>query len=194
MTILLSFPLYSPHVDAQPLQTIYNTKMPSIVRVAVRKDNDPRGEILWVQTLGFKEYCEDVLPNEWMPSWSTESLRAGAIAIKMFGWYHTLHPVTENGMTFDVDNTTNFQQFKYQSGTYVTDKAVNDTWKQVYVPSSGEIKQLDYRAGVAHSSNAWYDGSNMMSQWGSQYRASVGGLAHLDILRLYYLDRTAQWI
>lgn len=167
-------------------QTIYNTAYPSTIRVAIRSYNNPIGPILYVQTLGFEEYCEDVLPNEWLPTWNAEALKAGAIAVKMFAWYHTMHPTTESGFTYDVDNTTNFQEFKYLSGRPETDTAVRDTWNMVYVPSDGTIKELDYRMGSPNSDNRWYNGTYIMSQWGSQYWANTAKLTFENILNLYY--------
>ncbi len=169
------------------VHTIYNTKMPSVIRVAVRENNDPRGRILWVQTLGFQEYCEDVLPNEWMPSWERESLRAGAMAIKMFGWFHSMHPVTIDGQTFDVDNTVNFQEFKYKSGTFETNQAIRELWPYAYTSSSGEIIELDYRAGIPRNPNWEYRGADRMAQWGSQYWAARRR-TYLSILQFYYTD------
>lgn len=174
--------------------TIYNTSYPSVVRVAIRSYNNPVGPILYVQTLGFQEYCKDVLPNEWFPSWSPQALDAGAIAIKMFAWYHTLHPITIDGFTFDVDNTTNFQQFKYLSGQYVTDKAMDSTWNTVYVPPNGDIQELDYRSGTPNNENAWFDGTNLMSQWGSEYWGSVGKLTFSQILHLYYPSLVQKYV
>lgn len=181
-------------VHAQVVQTIYNTTMPSVIRVAIRANNNPWGPILWVQTVGFEEYCDDVLPNEWLPSWDSETLRAGAIAVKMFAWYHSLHPVSQGGWVYDVDNTTRYQEFKYLSGMAATDKAVSDTWNVAYVPSTGEIKALDYRAGSAYSSNWWFDGTNIMSQWGSQYWGSVAKLTFPEILNVYYPGYQIRWV
>ncbi|MCF8564808.1 hypothetical protein LLE49_08705 [Alicyclobacillus tolerans] len=166
-------------------QTIYTTKEPTVVRVAIRAYNNPRGSILWVQTVGFQEYCSDVLPNEWMPGWPVESLKAGAVAIKMFAWYHTLHPVTIDGFTFDVDNTTNFQEFKYMTGTPATNAVIREMWPYAFTTPNGDINQLDYRAGFPLSANWFFGGSQMMSQWGSQYLATQGW-TYLRILNFYY--------
>ncbi|RIV22853.1 hypothetical protein D2Q93_08950 [Alicyclobacillaceae bacterium I2511] len=180
-------------VKAQPLQTIYNTPQPTVVRVAIRAFNNPWGPILWVQTVGFQEYCSDVLPNEWMPDWNPQALEAGALAAKMFAWYNTLHPVTHQGFTYDVDNTTNYQYFKDLSGTPQTDAAVQAVWNMAYVPPSGEILPLDYRSGWHDGPNWVFVGSTFMSQWGSQYLASVGH-TFLQILNLYYPNRQLRWV
>lgn len=175
-------------------QTIANTGYPAVIRVAIRAYNNPVGPILYVQTLGFQEYCEDVLPNEWFPSWNVESLKAGAIAVKMFAWYHTLHPVTTDGFTYDVDNTDNFQQFKYLSGHPVTNQAIQETWNTVFVPPGGEIKQLDYRAGFPNRENRAFLESGVMAQWGSEYWGRVAKINFLNILNLYYPSYSVQYI
>jgi len=41
-----------------------------------------------VTTVNFNTYVQDVLPNEWIPSWPSEALKAGAVAAKMF-WLET---------------------------------------------------------------------------------------------------------
>lgn len=183
------FAFGSSRAPAQQVSTIYNTPVPSVIRVAIRAYNNPYGPIMWVQTVGFQEYCSDVLSNEWMSSWSPEALRAGAIAIKMFAWHHTLHPVTNAGWTYDVDNTTNYQEFKYMTGTSQTDQAVQDTWRIVYTPTNGEILPLDYRSGIPFNPNWMYVGSNIMSQWGSEYWASTAGMSYTSVLNLFYPGR-----
>ncbi|MCL6515438.1 SpoIID/LytB domain-containing protein [Alicyclobacillus sp.] len=183
---------------ARAEQTIYNTPLPSTIRVAIRAENpsgesDPRGRILWVQTVPFDEYCEDVLPNEWVPSWHIEALKAGAMAVKMFAWYHHLHPVTIDGFTFDVDNTVNFQTFRYWSRQPETNAAVRAVHNAVYVKPNGEIIELNYRAGYRNSPNWQYRNAQKMAQWGSEYWAERGR-NWVQILQFYYMDRTLRWI
>jgi len=179
--------------EAMAVQTVDNTSLPSVIRVAIRGLNpsgepDPRGRILWVQTLPFEQYCQDVLPNEWVPSWDIESLKAGAMAIKMFAWYHHLHPVTVDGFTFDVDNTVNFQHFRYFSRQPDTNAAFNAIRRYVYVKPSGEIIELNYRAGIRDDPNWEYRNAQKMSQWGSEYWA-MKGRTYEQILQFYYLNR-----
>ncbi|GMA58643.1 hypothetical protein GCM10025858_31460 [Alicyclobacillus sacchari] len=138
----------APNVEAA--QTIYNTSMPSVMRVAIRENNasgepDPRGRIIYVQAVPFVTYCEDVLPNEWFPSWRPEALK-GAMAVKMFAWYHHLHPVTIDGYTFDVDNTTNFQHFQDLSSQPTTNAAFAAIQNVAYTRPNGEIIELNYSA------------------------------------------------
>jgi peptidoglycan hydrolase-like amidase len=158
---------------------------PAVIRVAIRAYNNPWGPILWVQTVGFQDYCANVLPNEWFPSWSPQALQAGAMAVKMFGWYHTQHPVTVDGFTFDVDNTTNFQEYKFLSGLPSTDQAVAAIWPYAYVGAQGQVYELPYRSGLPNEANWEFAASGKMAQWGSQYLAQ-SGFSYLRILRFYY--------
>lgn len=178
---------------AHAAQTIYNTSVPSVIRVAIRENNssgepDPRGRITYVQSVPFLRYCEDVLPNEWFPSWQPESLKAGAMAVKMFAWYHHLHPVTIDGFTFDVDNTTNFQHFRFMSSQPTTNAAFAAIAKEAYTKPNGEIIELNYRAGIENNPNWEYRNAQKMSQWGSEYWA-VKGQTFTQILQFYYQNR-----
>ncbi|MDP9727505.1 SpoIID/LytB domain-containing protein [Alicyclobacillus tolerans] len=182
-----------PAVHAQVTYTITNTAKPSVIRVAIRENNpwgepDPRGRILYVQTVPFDQYCRDVLPNEWIPSWSPEALKAGAMAVKMFAWYHHLHPITLDGFTFDVDNTVNFQTFRYLSNQPETDAALNAIKNLAYVQPDGTIIELNYRAGIPNNPNWQYRNAQKMAQWGSEYWAAKGQ-TYLQILQFYYMNR-----
>lgn len=181
-----------PSAQAQVFR-IGSAGFPSVIRVAIRENNasgeaDPRGRIIYVQTVNFDQYCRDVLPNEWYPSWSVASLEAGAIAVKMFGWYHRLHPVTVGGFTFDVDNTVNFQTYREQSEQDSTDRAYYVTRSLAYVPPSLEIQELNYRAGYENNPNWQYRNAGKMAQWGSEYLASLGRTP-LQILQFYFTGR-----
>ncbi len=64
------------------------TTPPGVIRVWVTGSNvcDPQatGKVVSVD---FKQYVKHVLPNEWFASWPQESLRAGAMAAKGYGWH-----------------------------------------------------------------------------------------------------------
>ncbi|MCL6453605.1 MAG: SpoIID/LytB domain-containing protein [Alicyclobacillus sp.] len=195
---LLTWWMPSATPTAHALQTVDNTPLPSVIRVAIRENNpngepDPRGRIVWVQTVPFDTYCKDVLPNEWMPGWNIEALKAGAMAVRMFAWFHHLHPVTIDGFTFDVDNTTNFQSFRYLSDQPQTNRAVDEVRKFAYVKPDGAIIELNYRAGYENNPNWQYRNAQKMAQWGSEYWAEQGR-NWLQILQFYYMDRTLRQI
>jgi peptidoglycan hydrolase-like amidase len=183
---------YIQQAEAQ-LHHISKTPYPKTLRVAVRENNisgtpDPRGRIIYVMNVNFEQYVRDVLPNEWMPSWHSESLKAGALAVKMFAWYHHLHPIKISGYTFDVDNTVNFQVYRENTHQPDTDAAFASTRNLAYVERNGNIFELNYRAGYENDPNWQYRNAQKMSQWGSQYWA-VRGRTYLQILQFYYEGR-----
>lgn len=191
--ILVTASLVTPGQAAAKKHFLKTTPYPKAIRVAVRENNpwghpDPRGRILYVKTYRFDDYLQNVLPNEWLPSWEDNSLRAGAIATKMFAWYHHLNPIKQSGFTFDVDNTVNFQAFVERTNQPETDAALKGTGHLAYVKKDGEIFELNYRAGYQGTPNAQYRNAQKMSQWGSQYWAERGK-SPIEILQYYYEGR-----
>ncbi len=177
------------HAEAQVFN-LNNTGFPSNIRVAIRENNpwgepDPRGAIIYVRTVNFDQYCRNVLPNEWFPTWRPAALEAGAIAVKMFAWYHHIHPITIGGFTFDVDNTVNFQLYRAQSEQSATDQAYYQSRSLAFVNPNLEITELPYRAGYPNSPNWQYRNAQKMSQWGSEYLAELGRTP-IEILNFYY--------
>lgn len=200
LTGALALVLFSaaPAFAQQQRQTIYTSPYPSTIRVAIRESRpdgepDPRGRIIYVKTVGFDQYVFDSLPNEWVPSWGQEALQAGAMAVKMFSWYHVLNPVTIDGWDFDVDNTTNFQTYREGNRFSDTNLAHLRVRSLAYVEPDGTINELNYRAGYEGGPNWEYRNSQMMSQWGSKYWADQG-YDMLRILQWYYQGRQLQRI
>lgn len=170
--------------------TLAEVAYPQAIRVAIRESRpggepSPRGRIIWVKTTGFDEYQRNVLPNEWLPSWHPESLKAGAVAVKMFAWYHTLNPTVTDGFSYDVDNTTNFQAYREGRRTAPTDAAIAQTRRMAFVERTGEMAPTYYRAGYARQPNWQYRNRNKMAQWGSHYWAERGQ-NYVQILQWYY--------
>lgn len=79
-----------------------------------------------VVTMDFNSYVKNVLPNEWPHWWPVESLKAGAVAVKMYGWYW----IARGGKWSDADVTdsTCDQRFRQGSSNPSTDRAVDATW------------------------------------------------------------------
>jgi peptidoglycan hydrolase-like amidase len=175
-------------------RTVYNAPYPSAIRVAIRESRpsgepNPRGRIIYVKTVPFDTYLFNSVPNEWVPSWNSEALQAGSMAIKMFAWYHVLHPTKLDGWEYDLDNTTNFQTYREGNRFRDTDQAYLRTRNLAYAMPDGTIVELNYRAGYQGGPNWEYRNANMMSQWGTKYWAEKGRNM-LGILQWYYQGRT----
>lgn len=178
---------------AQAPVTLAEVPYPTTIRVAIRESRpggepDPQGRILYVADYDFDYYGKNVLPREWYPGWEMNALQAGAVAIKMFAWYHVLNPVVMDGYEFAVDNTVNFQVF-IEGQMYDDTNAAWDSMRPyAYVAQNGEIIELNYRAGFQDDPNWQYRNAQKMAQWGSQYWARQGRTA-LQILQFYYEGR-----
>ena len=85
-----------------------------------------------VETVDFRTYVKNVLSREWISTWTTESLRSGALAVKNYGWYQVLHwrgYVNEDGKCFDVFDSTRDQHYDPTRPTYASmASAVDATW------------------------------------------------------------------
>ena len=139
-----------------------------------------------VERVDFKTYVKNVLPNEWPASWRRESLRAGAVAVKNFGWYHALHSIkkTSDGRCFDVYDSTASQVYRPGSATASTNAAVNDTWG-TRVLRNGHILQTQFCSNAKACGHR--PAGSSMSQTGSQQLAGQGK-SYRTILRYYYSD------
>jgi hypothetical protein len=141
-----------------------------------------------VETVNFRAYVKNVLSREWISSWTTESLRSGAVAVKSYAWYQVLHwrgYVNEAGECFDVFDSTRDQHYDPTRPTYTTMAAAVDATWTTRVLRSNRIFPTYYNAGVAAdpcgaNANGW-----QMLQWGTQ-ACGLAGLSAAQILATYY--------
>jgi len=136
-----------------------------------------------VDRVSFNYYVKNVLPKEWIPSWPKASLQAGAMAVKSFGWWHTLHSTFRNGAgCFDVYDSTSSQVYVPGSATARTSAAVDATWNK-RISRGGKIMKTQYCRDTT-SCPGWVTG-NWMSQVGSRDKANAGW-SYSRILQAYY--------
>ena len=143
-----------------------------------------------VDTVDFRTYAQNVLSREWISSWTTESLRAGALAVKNYAWYQVLHwrgYTNEAGQCFDVFDTTRDQHYDPSRPTYASmAAAVDATWTTLAL-RNGRIFATYYNAGdwnepCGANVNGW-----QMFQWGSQ-ACGLAGLNAAQIMATYYAN------
>lgn len=141
-----------------------------------------------VETVDFRAYLKNVLSREWISSWTTESLRAGALAVKDYAWYQVLHwrgYVSASGECFDLFDTTRDQVYDPSRPIYAPmAAAVDATWTTLAL-RSGSIVPTYYNAGGANepcgaNANGW-----QMFQWGSQ-ACGLEGRSAAQIMSVYY--------
>ncbi len=130
-----------------------------------------------VETIDFKEYVKHVLPNEWIPSWPWESLRAGAMAAKMYAWYW----IALGGKWNDADvyDSTCDQVYNPAVSYASTNQAVDDTWNW-RLTRADQLIQTQYRAYEYQCGSA-----DCMGQWDSRDLA-LSGWTWDEILFSFY--------
>ncbi|MFF0311071.1 SpoIID/LytB domain-containing protein [Streptosporangium sp. NPDC004379] len=154
-----------------------HTRMPTTILVYRKSLNR-------VERVDFRTYVKNVLPNEWPSYWPRESLRAGAIAVKNFGWRWALKSTkkTPSGQCYDVTDSTSSQMYKPNSATAATNAAVDATWG-TRMTRNGEIFKAQYCSTSTKCSD-WVTG-DWMSQTGSRDKARAGW-GYSRILKYYY--------
>jgi len=141
-----------------------------------------------VDTVDFRAYVKNVLSREWISSWTTESLRSGALAVKNYAWYQVLHwrgYTNAAGQCFDVFDSTRDQHYDPTRPTYASmGAAVDATWGTLAL-KNGRIFATYYNAGSVNeacgaNANGW-----QMFQWGTQ-ACGLAGKSAAQILAIYY--------
>lgn len=150
-----------------------------------------------VDVIPLEKYVKGVLPHEWIRSWHTESLKAGAIAIRTYAasWIR-------NGGKYtcaDLDDTTASQVYKDEFFA-VTNSAVDAT-ANTFVMKNGLPVVAEYSAengnptatGVSEPLCAGKPRNGHgrgACQWGSQRWASTSGKSATWIVEHYYPGAT----
>ncbi len=141
-----------------------------------------------VETVDFRTYVKNVLSREWISSWTTESLRSGALAVKNYAWYQVLHwrgYVNAAGQCFDVFDSTRDQHYDPSRPTYASMAAAVDATWATLAHRNGRLFATYYNAGQVHEScgaraNGW-----QMFQWGTQ-ACGLDGRSAAEIMAIYY--------
>lgn len=150
-----------------------------------------------VDVISLEKYVRGVLPHEWIRSWHSESLRAGAIAIRTYAANWIM-----NGGKYtcaDLDDTTASQVYKDEFFA-VTDTAVNGT-ANAFVMQNGVPVFAEYSAENGHPTATGVQDSLCAGrarqghgrgtcQWGSQRWASQSARSSTWIMEHYYPGAT----
>lgn len=160
----------------------FNLPFPQQIRVYITSAG-------YVSTVATWSYVKDVLPNEWHGSDPVEALKAGAIAVKEYAWYHHYYP-TINGSRHQADLIDTPQDQKYvwlsrnNPGCGNSNTACDAIYRWAIVNSSGNVFETNYQKTPR---------SGWMSQDGSVNLAKQG-YSWISILQYYYKNITKQYI
>ncbi len=141
-----------------------------------------------IETVDFRAYTKNVLSREWIGSWTTESLRSGALAVKHYAWYQVLHWrgwVNSAGACFDVRDDTYDQVYDPTKATWSSAAAAVDATWGTRVLRNGSIFPTYYNAGSANEACGVNTTGWKLWQWGSQ-ACGLAGKTAAQIMVIYY--------
>jgi hypothetical protein len=140
-----------------------------------------------VQTVNFRTYVQVTFGHEWPGYWPAETLKAGAVAVKQYGWYRAMHwrgKTDRLGNCYDVVDYWADQVYQPEKYSPTTQhlRAVTATW--AITLRKAAFFAPGYWAGEKVACGANADGLRMY-QW-SAYDCGLRGYAMEWILRRYY--------
>ena len=138
-TILGTIPNITKGITNASIAYASSSSLPSTIRVL-------RLSTGTVDTIDFKLYTKRVLPQEWIASWPSESLKAGAMAVKTYAWYW-IEQGGRHPPDADVCDGTHCQVYKEQTYS-ATNDAVEATWLRG-MKQSGALFNAQYWDGRA---------------------------------------------
>jgi hypothetical protein len=149
-----------------------------------------------VEVVDFNEYVKNVLPNEWYLSWPYESLRAGAMAVKMYAWQLT----AAGGRYDDADVFNSVCDQVYIPGVeyYRTNNAIDFTWDwRLTHTDNGTLFRTHYLSHYSYCEDYGWQGY-CMGQWETYWHSEGNnGLEKLtwdEMLFKYYWDSELSYI
>ena len=140
-----------------------------------------------VETVNFYAYVQYVMAAEYYSTWPIETLKAGAVAVKQYGWYYTMHyrGGYAGGRCYDVVDTWRDQVYSPATKAPLASHraAVAASWPYS-LRKSGSFLTTFYAAGSKVSCGSNSNGYRLY-QW-SAYDCGRRGATLEWILRRYY--------
>jgi len=139
----------------------------------------------FTKSIDFYYYVKNVLPNEWGYSseWLDKSLQSGALAVKMYGWYHVYHPKwpSYNAAVKDNIPSSNYfpdQTFEVVSEQDRTTQAINAVGGIGVDRADGLLFETQHwqgyeREGGQYGGTMWQLGTKYWAEQGKGYTYMV---------------------
>jgi hypothetical protein len=148
----------------------------------------------YVEVVPFKKYVQIVLAAEWPPTWLAAALQTGAVAVKQYGWYYSMHwrGGTAHAACYDVSDNNNDQIYQPESRTPSAAQlsAIEATWTKS-VTKNGSFVMMGYRSGASVACGADRDGYHLYQH--SSLACARAGMTVDQILHVYFDSGVAIW-
>ena len=192
----MALPSSAPTVEAATACTNWKSTYtpPTTIRV-LRSYGAASGK---VQVVPFRAYVENVLAWEWPEAYPTQALRAGAVAVKQYGWYYARTwrgGKTSSGACYDVKDTSVDQIYRPETRSAGPNqlKAVAMTWnlsiRRTRNGVPGKFILTGYSPGSIATCGAERNGYRLYQR--GVKACAKAGLTYEQIARIYY-GRTLQ--
>lgn len=138
-----------------------------------------------VVSVRFDLYVARVVSSEWNRV-HAELRLAGAVAVKQYAWWKTMHPRHSPAGCFDVHNDTRDQIYHVKTPPGYIWQAVRATW-DVTLLRDGQLFMTGYRTGQHRRCGVDATGYKLFAR--SATRCANNGRSWQEILRIYYGPR-----
>jgi hypothetical protein len=156
------------------------TRPPNSIRVLRRRTGR-------VTRVPFRHYVVTVMGKEWPSYLPQPVIEAGAVAVKQYGWYHTISRAHRSGrgQCFDVRDGVSDQLYKPGKARVRPDHraAASKTWN-VRLLKNGRLFMTGYRRGSGVRCGRDHTGYKLYAR--SATNCARRGYSYLQILRRYY--------
>jgi hypothetical protein len=174
---------------------------PATIRVLrTKRSKTPKKVAGTVQEVDFRDYVGVVIAAEWPEHYPIETLKAGAIAVKQYGWFYTrvyrgkTVKVDGERVCYDVIDNTIDQVYYPERWTASRKhhKAINSTWditlrKYKASTKSSKFFMTGYRNGTSGTCGAEVTGYKLYQRGAKDCGAN--GLTFREILSIYLKPR-----
>jgi len=194
LTALIGLPtaMQPPVARAASVCTAWpSTRVPPATIRVLRTSGAASGT---VQVVDFKTYVQYVMAAEWPPTWTDAALQTGAMAVKQYAWYYTMHyrGGSGTGGCYDVADNNNDQIYQPESRTKKPAHllAIDATWTKS-ATKNGSFALMGYRSGASVACGADADGFHLYQH--SSLACANNGMTVDQILHVYFDPGLVIW-
>jgi hypothetical protein len=190
LTTLMGLPTVTPPPVAQAASVCTGWTSTRVPPSTIRVLRTATGQ---VQVVDFMTYVQVVMRAEWGTGWQPAAYQAGAMAVKQYGWYYTMHwrGGTATGGCYDVRDDNNDQIYNpSRTANPYEVAAINATWT-MSATKNGSFLLMGYRSGASVACGADADGYHLYQA--SSRACAAAGMTVDQILHVYFDPGLAIW-